>query len=152
MPTRIAYFSQRYGSLTIVAAAARSASTVACSWLMRPAGIAGSRREQLHERPRFVAASHQPQNSARAIDNWISKCHSSAALVNARERHVHVAHVQHGIARHERSRVTIGPEAQVDQIDHGRSAGEPVQCGRVRRRGRFEIVRLDRHRMNLIRL
>ena len=71
-------------------------------------------------------------------------------MIWAGRRDVGVGHVKHGIAGNQRRRMAVGPETQVHEIEHDRSAGDLPQRRRVLLARHLDVCGLHGQRMDLL--
>ena len=105
---------------------------------------------QAGEHSGFFLAGHQPENAPGAIENWVGQGHPAVPLVDPCYRNVCIPDVQHRIAGHERSGVSVGAEPQVNEVQHRRRTGKALQRMGVLNGCGIEIEFLHRHRMDAI--
>ena len=75
---------------------------------------------QAQQHPSLFLAGYNPQNAARTIEHRVGQRHPPPFLIGLRQRNVCVGDVEHWVAGHQRSRVTVSAEAQVHEVEHRR--------------------------------
>ncbi len=108
----------------------------------RDGGVAG---QQPGQHRRLVRPGDEPQDVPRPIEHRVGEGHPPAPGVRTGHGHVGVLYLQHRVARDERGRVPVGPEAEVDHVEDRRRARRFGQASRVGRAGGRQVGLLDRH-------
>jgi hypothetical protein len=87
---------------------------------------------QPRERLGLVAADHEPQQTAGAIEDRVRECQAAPPLVDAGRHDVGIGDIEPGIAGHQGGGVAIGLEAEVNEVEHRRRrAGDRVESSGV---------------------
>ena len=108
----------------------------------RDRGIGG---DELRELVGFFGAGDEPKDATRTIEDRVGERHAAAAHVNAGEGDVFVCDFEDRVARDQRGGVTVGAEAEVDEVEHGWRAGDCFQSMGVLSGCGGEVSRFDRH-------
>ena len=91
----------------------------------------------------------EPEHAPRAIDRGIGQRHPAPSLIQPGDGDVGVDDVEHWIARNERRGVSVGAQAEVDEIQNRRRPRNPCERPRVNGGGAIQVCRFDRHRVDL---
>ena len=95
-------------------------------------------------------SSDEPEDLAGTIEGRIGQGHAAVALVDAGKANLVVGHFEHWVLRYERSRVSVRPHPEVNEVQHGRRSGQLFEGPRIPRCGGFQIPLLDRHGVNAL--
>jgi hypothetical protein len=134
-----------------LAAAARSASTNACSWRTRPAGIVTSppRRRSQHARPSQPPVTTHRMRRAR-LSSRVGQGHPPPFLVKTSHSDVRLGDIEHRVPRHQRGRMAVWAEAKVNKVEHRRRAGNLLKNESVTPGCGLQVGRFDWHGANLL--
>ena len=87
----------------------------------------------------LVRASNQPEHRAGAVDRRVGQRHPAPSLIWPGDRDVGIDDVEHRIAWNQRRGVSVGAQAQVDEIQNRRRPSNSCERPRVSDRGAVQV-------------
>jgi hypothetical protein len=102
---------------------------------------------QSGEHRRLVLTGDQPEQ--RPVEGRKGQRHPAPSLVQPRERDVGVRDIEHRITRNQRRGVSVGTQAEMDEIENRRRAGDFEEGLRIAPGCLVEVGRFHGHRVDL---
>src|SRR6266568_7376882 len=106
--------------------------------------------EQAPQHRDLVASGDEPKNAARAVDHRIGQRHPTPSLIDLGQRNIGVSDVEYWITGYQGGRMAVGPQAEMDEVEYRRRAGDHAEGLGVLRGRSFQVEGFDRHRVNLL--
>ncbi len=84
--------------------------------------------QQLAEGGPLAGPGDEPQDAPGTAQDGVGECHAAKAVVGERDSHVTVVHLEDRVAGHQRGRVPVFSEAEMDDVEDARLAAHATKC------------------------